>query len=82
MYTGSSSMHIAIDLYSKQVTDKIFEKKTHCVIVFVAIDEHGESKKVPKWEPTTQREKEMEEYAIKLMNLRKNIEEEMSPFMK
>lgn len=81
IYTGNSSMHIAIDVYSKKVTEKIFEKKTHCIIVFVAVDENGTSRQVPKFIPTTDNEKEMEQYAIKLMNLRKEIQEEMNPFL-
>lgn len=82
IYTGNTSMHIAIDVYSKKVTESVFDKKTHCIIVFVAVDEDGKSKKVPKWIPTTDKEVEREKYAIKLMNLRKNIESEMSPFLK
>lgn len=82
IYTGNTSMHIAIDVYSKNVTETVFDKKTHCIIVFVAVDEDGNSKKVPKWIPTTDKEVEREKYAIKLMNLRKNIENEMSPFLK
>ncbi len=81
IYTGKTSMHIAIDVYSKKVTESVFHKKTHCIIVFVAVDENGKSKPVPKWVPTTESEVEKEKYAIKLMNLRKNIESEMSPFM-
>lgn len=81
IYTGSTSMHIAIDVFSKKVTESIFEKKTHCIVVFVAVDEDGNSKKIPKFIPTTAKEVEREKYAIKLMNLRKNIEDEMSPFL-
>ena len=81
IYTGKTSMHIAIDVYSKRVTEKTFVKKTHCIVVFVAVDEKGNSKPVPKWNPTTEAEVDKEEYAIKLMNLRRNIEDEMSPFL-
>lgn len=81
IYTGNSSMHIAIDVFSKKVTESDFEHKTHCIVVFVAVDENGKSLKVPKWEPITESEKEKEKYAIKLMNLRRNIEDEMSPFL-
>lgn len=81
IYTGNSSMHIAIDVFSKKVTESDFEHKTHCIVVFVAVDENGKSLKVPTWEPTTESEKEKEKYAIKLMNLRRNIEDEMSPFL-
>ncbi|MXV37313.1 acyl-CoA thioesterase [Flavobacteriaceae bacterium Ap0902] len=81
IYTGNTSMHIAIDVYSKKVTAQHFEKKTHCIIVFVAVDENGKSKPIPKWIPATTQEMELEKYAIKLMNLRKNIQEEMDPFL-
>ena len=81
IYTGNTSMHIAIDVFSKKVTESEFEHKTHCIVVFVAVDENGKSVNVPKWEPTTESEKEKEKYAIKLMNLRRNIEDEMSPFL-
>jgi acyl-CoA hydrolase len=81
VYTGNSSMHIAIDVSSKNVREKDYHKTTHCIIVFVAVDDEGKTTKVPKWLPVTDREKQMEAYAVKLMGLRKNIEEEMRPFM-
>lgn len=81
IYTGSSSMHIAIDVSSKNIKDKEFQKTTHCIIVFVAIDEDGNKIEVPKWTPHNEREEQLEEYAIKLMGLRKNIEDEMKPYL-
>ena len=38
--------------------------------------------KIPKFIPETEQEKQMEQYAIKLMDLRKQIEDEMKPFCK
>ena len=63
------------------VKEKQFEKKTHCIIVFVAVDENGKAMEVPKWIPTTEKELQLEQYAKKLMNLRKDIEDEMKPFL-
>ena len=60
---------------------KKFEKKTHCIIVFVAVDDEGNTIEVPKFIPETEQEKQMEQYAIKLMDLRKQIEDEMKPFL-
>ena len=74
-------MHIGIDVYSKGIKEKSFQKTTHCIIVFVAIDDEGGKVAVPKWIPTSDREKQLEEYAIKLMSLRKNIEDEMKPYL-
>lgn len=81
IYTGKTSMHIAINVYSRNIKHKKFEKKTHCIIVFVAVDDDGKSVQVPEYIAETEQEKQMEQYAIKLMDLRKQIEEEMKPFM-
>ena len=81
IYTGKTSMHIAINVFSRNIKRKDFEKKTHCIIVFVAVDENGKAMEVPKWNPLTEKEIQMEHYAIKLMELRKQIEDEMKPFM-
>lgn len=80
IYTGKTSMHIAINVYSRNIKRNDFEKKTHCVIVFVAVDDEGQPVVVPKFEPQTEQSKKMEQYAIKLMDLRRNIEDEMKPF--
>lgn len=80
IHTGNTSMHIAIDVWSKKVTANTYEKKTHCIIVFVALDAHGKKTKVPNWSPTTNAQEMMQSYATKLMNLRKEIEDEMMPY--
>ncbi|WDF70298.1 acyl-CoA thioesterase [Sphingobacterium oryzagri] len=80
IYTGSTSMHIAINVFSRNLKSFEFEKKTHCIIVFVAVDDDGKSVKVPKWVPETEEEKQQEIYAKKLVELRKQIEDEMKPF--
>jgi acyl-CoA hydrolase len=80
--TGTSSMHIAVDVYSRHTSEHKYHKTPHCVIVFVAVDEHGKTRPVKKWEPKTEREIHLQEYAQKLMALRKNIETEMQPYLK
>lgn len=82
VYTGKSSIHIAVDVYSRKMKDPKFEKTTHCVIVFVSVDDEGNPKPTNQFTPNTDREKHMEQYAIRLMELRKNIEVEMSPYLK
>ncbi|MCX7744678.1 MAG: acyl-CoA thioesterase [Flavobacteriales bacterium] len=80
VYTGNSSMHIAVDVYSKRPQEAEYVKNTHCMIIFVAIDDDGKQVNVPKFNPFTEEEKRLQDYAIRLMNLRKNIEEEMKEF--
>jgi hypothetical protein len=82
IYTGKSSIHIAVDVFSRKITGEKFEKTTHCVIVFVSVDEAGKPKPVKSWIPMTEKEKHMEHYAKKLIQLRKDIEVEMEPFLK
>lgn len=81
IYTGTTSIHIAIDVYGRSLAETTFEKKTHCVIVFVAVDEQGNTLPVRKWTPRTEHEQQMERYAIKLKELRAQIDEEMRPFV-
>lgn len=80
IYTGTTSIHIAVDVYSRSFSEEEFEKKTHCVIVFVSVDEAGKPVPVKKWVPENEREKKLEEYAIKLNDLRSQINNEMLPF--
>jgi acyl-CoA hydrolase len=81
IYTGTTSIHIACDVFSRKITEHKFIKTTHCVIVFVAVDEQGRPKPSRKWEPHTDREIALEKYAKRLMELRKGIEDEMRPFL-
>ncbi|MBL7885755.1 MAG: acyl-CoA thioesterase [Flavobacterium sp.] len=80
IYTGNTSIHIAVDVYSRDFKEQQFEKKTHCVIVFVSVDEAGNPIPVKKWIPQTETEKQLAEYAKKLVDLREQINDEMKPF--
>ncbi len=77
VYTGRSSMHIAVDIKTINPKTKVESKATHCVIVFAAVDDMGKTIPVPKWEPQTEDDKTMERYAIRLTEMRKEINEEM-----
>jgi acyl-CoA hydrolase len=77
IYTGNTSMHIAVDVKAGDPRTRRFSKTTHCIIVYVAIDENGRPAPVPKWKPETDEDRELESYALRLMELRKGIEEEM-----
>ena len=81
IHTGRTSIQIAVDVYSRSFETKNFKKKTHCIIVFVSVDEAGKPTPVKKWVPQTEREKALEAYAVRLKTLRKEISEEMEPFL-
>ena len=81
IYTGSSSMHISIDVSAGNPRQAEMVKTTHCIIVFAAVDADGKTITVPAWQPVTPAELNMQAYAKRLMDLRKNIEDEMKPYL-
>lgn len=81
IYTGNTSMHIAVDVYAKSVKSTKKIKTTHCIIVFVAVDSENNPVKVPEWIPETEDDKKLQTYAINLMERRKEIENTMKPYI-
>lgn len=81
IYTGNTSMHLSVDVYSGELEGDKMKKATHCIIIFVAVDDNHKPVKVPKWIPLTDKEKELEQYAITLMESRKFIGEKMRPYL-
>jgi len=80
IYTGRTSLHLSMDVLASDPRDGIYQKTTHCIIIFVAVNAEGERIEVPRWLPETPEDQAMEQYAIKLMNLREQIDAEMSPY--
>lgn len=52
-YTGNSSMNIAVEVRSGDVTSGMMEKTTECVIVLVALDDGGRPLPIDSWNPET-----------------------------
>ncbi|EGU42698.1 putative hydrolase [Vibrio ichthyoenteri ATCC 700023] len=82
IYTGSSSMHIAIDVQASDPKELTNRLTTHCIVIMVAVDEEGKPSAVPEWTPTNQEDIELRESAIRLMNMRKQIGQEMEAHVK
>ena len=80
IYTGHTSMHIAIDVCSRNPQTRVSLHTTQCIIVFVALDESLRPAAVPAWEPVSVEDRALEGYARKLMELRKSIDQEVSPY--
>lgn len=81
IYTGTTSMHLAVDVLAGDPRQGQFEKTTHCVIVFVAMGDDGKPAAVPHWQPQTSEDKGLEDYARKLMSLRGSLDEEVKRFL-
>lgn len=82
IHTGTTSIHIAVDVHARYFEEKDYEKKTDCVIVFVAVDKNGKPRPVKKWVPRNDHEVKMEKYAKKLKSLQDTIQQETSDVFK
>jgi acyl-CoA hydrolase len=80
IYTGRTSMHIAVDVSAGDPKDGRYAQTTHCIIVFVGLDDQGTPIEVKRWEPETEEDVALEQYAKSLMELRKGIEEKTSSY--
>lgn len=77
IHTGRTSMHIAIDIYAGDPRHTTAERVGHCVIVFVALDDGGRPTPVPAWTPDNEHDRALQQYALRLAELRKQMEAEM-----
>jgi acyl-CoA hydrolase len=75
IYTGTTSMHISVDVRAGDPRLNRLEATTHCIIIFVGLGQDGKPSAVPKWVPQTDEDRALEAYAVRLMELRKGIEE-------
>lgn len=81
VYTGTSSMHFAVDVRARDPMGGESRLCTHCVIVFVALDGvEGKPTAVPPWKPETVEDCELSEYAVKVMELSKGIEQTVAHY--
>ncbi|CAM2969835.1 MULTISPECIES: acyl-CoA thioesterase [Vibrio] len=82
IYTGTSSMHIAIDVQASDPKELKNQLTTHCIVIMVAVDEQGKPTPIPEWVPQTAEDIALRQSAIRLMNMRKEIGEEMEAHVK
>ncbi len=85
VYTGTTSMHFAVDVRARDPMsdgDDGGERLcTHCVIVFVALDDvEGSPTPVPGWEPRDDEDRRLAEYAMQVMALSKGIEQTVARY--
>ena len=85
VYTGTSSMHFAIDVRARDPGMDASQAEnrlcTHCIIVFVALDgAEGEPTPVPAWQPQSEDDHLLADYANKVMELSKGIERSVADY--
>ena len=68
-------------MYTVKPEEEDYIHDTHCIIIFVAVDKNNTPIPVPPFTPETEEEEKMQQYAMKLMELRTNIEDEMQSYI-
>ena len=77
VHTGRSSMHILVVVSSADPKDGIFTEATRCLTIFVAVDAARRPVPVPRWQPSTDEDKYLQEGAVRRIQVRAHIEAAM-----
>ena len=75
--TGRTSLDIAIDIYAGDPKSSERRRTGHCVMAFVSLDDGGKPAAVPAWAPVTEIDRTLERYAIRLGEIRRELDVEM-----
>ncbi|WP_423824213.1 acyl-CoA thioesterase [Salinisphaera sp. SPP-AMP-43] len=81
MHTGTTSMHISVSVYARDPKSDTERFTTHCILVFVAVDSEGNPSQVPTFVPETAQGHRLNNYARKMIDLRKRMQDEASSFL-
>lgn len=73
IHTGRSSMQVLVSVESASPRTGEFTLATHCVLVFVAMDEHRKPVPVPQWRPRTAEDERLANGAVERIEARKEI---------
>ena len=77
VHTGSSSMHMEVDVRSADPRVGTYRATTSCLMIFVAMGENGRPTPVPAFAPSTDADRERQALAVRRIDLRRAIEQEM-----
>ncbi len=69
VHTGNSSMHIYVSVKASDPKHNNPLETNHCIITFIAVDADGDKVLVEPWEPKTQEDKKLQNYAINMKEL-------------
>jgi len=75
--TGKTSMHVLCNVNAADPRGGASFEACSCLLIFVAIDEHGRPQPVPSWTPTEDTDKALAGEAQRTIGLRSEIEEMM-----
>ncbi len=73
LHTRRTSMHISVHVRSGDPKTQQLDLTTHCLIVFVALDDSRLPKPVARWEPRTKEDIALDQHAQHLIELRTSV---------
>ncbi len=74
LHTGTTSMHISVHVRSGDPATGELQDTTHCLTVFVALDEHDRAIDARPWTPKTGEDRALDAHAQHLITLRAAID--------
>lgn len=77
IHTGRTSMHVFVSVETADVRDRSFTDATHCILVFVAVDDDGRPRPVTEWEPWDEGDRTVQRRAEARIEPRRRIQEAM-----
>ena len=81
MHTGRTSMHISVSVHARNPRDRERRFTTHCILVFVALDDSGKPQRIPAFEPASERARHLNAYARRMIELREQLRSESESFL-
>lgn len=77
IHTGRTSIHVSVTILSADTRHPLFELATHCILIFVSVDENGRPKEVSRWTAHTLQDLEVSAGAEGRVAARALIHQEM-----
>jgi len=81
MHTGRTSMHISVSVHARNPRDPQRRFTTHCILVFVALDDQGKPQRIPDFVPDSDHSKRLNAYAKRMIELREQMQSEAQAFL-
>ena len=73
LHTGNRAMHISVHVRSGDPATGELALTTHCLVLFVALDDAGQAVACPPWEPQTAEDIALDAHAVELVRLRNAV---------
>ncbi|BDX07279.1 acyl-CoA thioesterase [Planctobacterium marinum] len=77
VHTGKTSMHIFITVNAGDPKELNLQETCTCIISFVAVDDDGAPVEVDHWEPITEEDKLLEQFAIHAKEFSQRLQAEL-----